>query len=426
MTKETNGPARRSATAKQPNPATSARKHRSLSPGLFRPLAGATFVLVIAGIVVLAAALFNGSLTKTVPVTVISDRAGLVMNPDAKVKLRDIQVGTVRSIEARPDGMAAIHLSMDPSQLQFIPANTEVDIASPTLFGSKAVQLRIPSDPSVERLHAGQVVQGKHVMVEANTVFERLTDVLDGIDPAKLNQILGAVASALNGNGEKVGQSLSELNELLGVLEPSLPNLSHDIDASVPMLTAYADAAPDLMNAIDNTSQISRTITDQQQHLDKFLVSAIGLADEGNAVIGGNRDALAGLLQLLIPTTEVLSKYHEGLGCSLKGLIPFANMTPSPVPGAMIAAGLTLGTERYRYPQDLPKVAAKGRSYCAELGLPEIKPGDRPPIIIGDVGSNPTKYGNQGILLNSDALKQWLFGPIPGPPRNTSQIGMPG
>ena len=38
----------------------------------------------------LAIGLFRGSFTKTVPVTVISDRAGLVMNPDAKVKMRGV------------------------------------------------------------------------------------------------------------------------------------------------------------------------------------------------------------------------------------------------------------------------------------------------------------------------------------------------
>ncbi len=44
-------------------------------------------------------------------------------------------------------------------------------------------------------------------------------------------------------------------------------------------------------------------------------------------------------------------------------------------------------------------------------------------IVVGDVGANPAQYGNQGILLNSDALKNWLFGPLDGPPRNTAQIG---
>jgi hypothetical protein len=46
--------------------------------------------------------------------------------------------------------------------------------------------------------------------------------------------------------------------------------------------------------------------------------------------------------------------------------------------------------------------------------------------LVTDTNSNPWQYGNQGILLNSDGLKQLLFGPLEGPPRNTAQIGQPG
>ncbi|STZ42425.1 virulence factor Mce family protein [Mycolicibacterium gilvum] len=46
--------------------------------------------------------------------------------------------------------------------------------------------------------------------------------------------------------------------------------------------------------------------------------------------------------------------------------------------------------------------------------------------MITDVNANPAQYGNQGIILNSDGLKQMLFGPIDGPPRNGGQIGHPG
>jgi hypothetical protein len=60
------------------------------------------------------------------------------------------------------------------------------------------------------------------------------------------------------------------------------------------------------------------------------------------------------------------------------------------------------------------------------LGLPELPPNFIPPQIIGDIGTNPAQYGNAGILLNSEGLKNWLFGPLDGPPRNTPQIGMPG
>ena len=59
-----------------------------------RPLAGLAMVVALVGIVVVAAGMFRGSFADTVPLTVLSQRAGLVMNPDAKVKLVGVPVGT--------------------------------------------------------------------------------------------------------------------------------------------------------------------------------------------------------------------------------------------------------------------------------------------------------------------------------------------
>ena len=420
------GPAHRSETTSAATPVAGRPGRHFGASGYARPLAGLGTVLALVAIFALAVSLFRGSWSETVPVTVISDRAGLVMNPDARVKMRGVQVGKVSSIESNPDGTAAIHLAVDKSQLHLIPSNVDVDIASSTVFGAKFVQFQSPAEPSVEKLREGQVIQGQHVMVEINTVFQQLVQVLDKLDPVKLNQTLGAIATAFNGRGEKIGQTLTDLNAFLAKIEPSLPNLSHDIEAAVPTLNAYADAAPDLIATVSSTTQLSRTIVDQQQQLDEFLVSSIGLADIGNDVVGGNRQALTDVLDLLVPTTDLLSRYHEALGCSIGGLGYLSHWPPFQLPGVVVSAGLTLGVERYRYPADLPKVAAKGGPYCKELGLPAVPPEFRPPFIVADVGSNPNRYGNQGILLNSEGLKNWLFGPIDGPPRNSAQIGMPG
>ncbi|VEG39790.1 virulence factor Mce family protein [Mycolicibacterium flavescens] len=398
-----------------------------MKSSVVRPLTGLALIVTIVLIVALAVALFQGSFTKTVPVTVISERAGLVMNNDAEVKMRGVDVGKVESIETRTDGTAALHLAMDPAQMHLIPSNVDVDIASTTVFGSKFVQMKPPENPSAEKLRPGQVIQSGSVTVEINTVFQQLVNVLDKIDPAKLNQTLGAIATAFNGRGEQFGQTLVDFNALLAKIDPSLPNLEAGIEAAVPAFTAYADAAPDLMSTIRSTTSVSNSIVDQEQNLDTFLVSAIGLADIGNDVIGGNREALGDVLENLVPTAELLNLYRKSLWCGIGGLVPFAKSPPQ-FSGVLVNAGLTLGVERYRFPGDLPKVAAKsgGRDYCQELGLPELPPEFVPPALVGDVGSNPAQYGNAGILLNSEGLKNWLFGPLDGPPRNTAQIGMPG
>ncbi|TFV57905.1 MCE family protein [Mycobacterium sp. PS03-16] len=389
-----------------------------------RALVGATTVLCIAGVVALAVGLFRGSFTDSVGVTVISERAGLVMNPDARVKLHGAQVGTVESIEALPDGRAALHLAMDPAQLELIPSNVLVDIGSTTVFGAKAVEMVPPSDPSPQPLRAGQVLDVGHVTVEVNTVFEQLVSVLSKIEPAKLNETLGALAKGFDGRGEQFGQTMTDLEALLAKLDPSLENLSQDLAVAPTVLNAYADAAPDLLTTVDNTSRISDTLVERQNDLDTLLLSTIGLSEIGNDVIATNRQSITDLMRVLIPTTDLTSRYREALNCGLAGMAPLAKGPPPPVPGVLLLDSFLLGTERYRYPSNLPKVAARGGPQCA--GLPDVGYENRAPFVVSDIDANPAQYGNQGILLNSDGLKQMLFGPIDGPPRNSAQIGQPG
>jgi phospholipid/cholesterol/gamma-HCH transport system substrate-binding protein len=415
-------PAGRGAVAGRPPRAGHARPPagRNYLP----PLLGLITVVSICLIFAVAVGLFQGSFTETVPVTVISQRAGLVMNTDAKVKMRGVQVGKVASIDSLPNGQAAIHLAMDPAQLRFIPGNVLVDIASSTVFGAKSIQLLEPAQPSAQRLHGGQTLQGQHVMVEINTVFQQLVSVLAQIDPPKLNESLGALAQAFSGRGTKLGQALSDFDSFLAKLEPSLPAFRHDLAVLPAVANAYADAAPDLVKTAANATRISKTIVDEQHNLDALLISAIGLADIGNDVLSTNRQPLTDVMHLLVPTTDLTNEYHEALTCSFAGLVHIGHGAPLSEPSINISASLTLGAERYRYPVNLPKVAATGGPRC--VGLPALPFNTNPPQLISDIGANPGGYGNQQVLINFDILKQLLYGPIAGPPRNPAQIGQQG
>lgn len=409
------------------SPSARGRSHHSGRPkprAYVRPLVGLATVVVILTIVAVAVGLFRSDFTESVPVTVVSPRAGLVMNPEAKVKMRGVVVGKVESIEERPNGEAVLHLAMQPSAMHLIPGNVLVDIASTTVFGAKFVEL-IPSDePARQSLQAHQVLAGKSVTVEINTVFQQLTNLLSSIDPAKLNETLGAIASAVNGRGHKIGQALSDLNAFLAKQDPALPALNHDLAVLPVVSNAYADAAPDLIGSAENAIRISKSIVEEQQNLDAFLISSIGLADIGNEVIGGNRQALTDVLHLLLPTTDLTNEYHQALWCGLSGSLVNLHAPNLPEPMIKVLVFLGFGAERYRYPSNLPKVAATGGPQCHTL--PVVPFDVAPPFVVADVGANPQEYGNPQLLLNSDALKQLLYGPIDGPPRNTMQIGQPG
>lgn len=389
-----------------------------------RALTGLVTVAVVVAVVAVAVGLFQGSFTDTTPVTVLSPRAGLVMNPDAKVKMHGVQVGKVASIESRPDGQAVLRLAMYPSEMHLIPANVLVDLTSPTVFGAKFVELVAPAEPSAQSLHAGQVLDSQHVTVEVNTVFKHLTSVLGTLDPAKLNETLGAISQALSGRGEKIGQAFSDLDSFLAKFDPSLPALSRDIALSVPVFHAYGDASADLVRTVDNSVKISKSIVDEQHNLDALLVSAIGLADIGSDVLGANRKGLTDVFHLLAPTTDLLGEYAPGLTCAFGGIAALGKTPPLAEPSINIVASLTWGGERYRYPQNLPKVAATGGPRC--MGLPKLPFNSKAKLLVADTGANPVGYGNPQVLLNFDGLKQLLYGPIDGPPRNPAQVGQQG
>ncbi len=390
-----------------------------------RALTGLVTVAVIAAIVAVAVGLFQGSFTESVPVTVLSPRAGLVMNPDAKVKMHGVQVGKVASIESRPDGQAALHLAMDPSEMHLIPANVLVDLTSPTVFGAKFVELVAPAEPSAQSLHAGQVLDSQHVTVEVNTVFKQLTAVLGTLDPAKLNETLGAVSQALSGRGEKIGQAFSDLDSFLAKFDPSLPALSHDIAMSAPVFKAYGDASADLVKTLDNSVKISKSIVDEQHNLDAFLISAIGLADIGNDVLGANRKGLTDVFHLLAPTTDLLNEYAPALTCAFAGDAELAKTPPLPEPSIAISASLTLGRRTLSVSaRTCPRL--RRRAARIACNLPRIPFNSKAKVLIADTGSNPVVYGNPQLLLNFDGLKQLLYGPIDGPPRNPAQVGQQG
>ena len=136
---------------------------------------------------------YTAAFTSTDKVTVTSPRAGLVMDTDAKVKYRGIQIGEVESIEYAGD-QAKLTLAIDRSQMRYIPSNAPVRIASTTVFGAKSVEFVPPDSPSGTSLRPGAKVQAASVQLEVNTLFQTLTDVLHKIDPVDLNATLSALA----------------------------------------------------------------------------------------------------------------------------------------------------------------------------------------------------------------------------------------
>jgi phospholipid/cholesterol/gamma-HCH transport system substrate-binding protein len=343
-------------------------------------------LLVIAALSAMTALLFTGTLRQNVPLTLVSDRAGLVMENGAKVKLRGVQIGEVSSIGS-DSNLASLHLKIDPGPFQYLPSNVEAEIKSSTAFGAKYVDLIVPPDASSAPLKPGAVLHSRNVTVEVNTVFENLQSVVHSVDPAKLNSVLSAVAQSVRGKGDRIGQAITDANNVLLAVNPRMQTVRQDWQLFGKTAQAYSDAAQNILSILDSFSTTSTTITTHAKSLDELLLSAVGFSQSGIDTIGGNQPNLVRALNILDPTTALLMKYSPTYTCLFQGAQWFLEHGGRDALGGngksvIMDAGLLMGDDPYRYPDNLPIVNATGG------------PGGKPSCgSLPDVSKNfPVKY----------------------------------
>jgi phospholipid/cholesterol/gamma-HCH transport system substrate-binding protein len=321
-------------------------------------------VVVFAALIWLSYALFAGTLKRDVPVTLTSDRAGLVMETNAKVKLRGVQVGRVAAITGGKEPVV-LKLEIDRDQIKYIPANVEAQIRATTVFGAKFVDLVYPDDPSPQRLAENQVLKSRNVSTEVNTVFENVVSVLNQIDTAKLNSTLAALAEGVRGQGEKIGQATTDANQVLLQLNPRSDTIRADWQALKGFNDAYSGAAQDILTVLNAASTTSQTVTSHAKQLYALLLATIGLSNSGISLLAPNQANLIKAINVLEPTTNLLYKYNPEYTCLLMGAKTLLDTGGYEAPGGngrtlVLDVGLALGDDPYHYPQNLPVIGAKG------------------------------------------------------------------
>lgn len=323
-----------------------------------------TLFIVVGVLIALTAGSFSGKFQEFIPLTLVSDRAGLVMEPGAKVKLRGVQVGQVASIGTDVKA-SQLQLKMDPGPFKYLPSNLEAEIKSTTAFGSKYVDLIVPEQASHTPLKPGAVLHSRNVTVEVNTVFENLQAVVKALDPAKLNAILSAFAESVRGKGDRIGQAITDANDLLLTVNPRLDTIHRDWRLFGKTTAAYSDAAQDLLSILDSATTSSKTLTENQRSLDSLLLAAAGFSQTGINVIGRNEANIVRSFNLLDPTTALLNKYSSTYTCLFQGAQWYVDHGGRDALGGngysvILDAALLFGDDPYRYPRHLPKVNATG------------------------------------------------------------------
>ncbi len=378
-------------------------------------IAAAVLALIVLAAVVFTYLSYTAAFTPTDKVTVTAPRAGLVMERDAKVKYRGIQIGKVTDIEYA-GREAKLTLSLKRGEMQYIPSNATVRIAGNTIFGAKSVEFLPPEKATDTPLRPGTSVPVQDVQLEVNTLFQTLSDLLDKIDPVSLNGTLTALGEGLRGHGDDLGATLAGLNTLLGQLNPKLPTLQEDFSKAAVVAGIYGDAGPDIAKVLDNVPGVNQTIIDEQANLNATLLAATGLANNGTATLQPAADDYIAAVQRLRAPLKVAGDYSPEFGCILKGsanaVDRFAPIIGGIRPGLFVASNFLPGAPAYTYPESLPIVNASGGPNCR--GLPDVPSKQfggswyHTPFLVTDNAYVPFQP-NTELQFDAPATLQFLF-----------------
>jgi phospholipid/cholesterol/gamma-HCH transport system substrate-binding protein len=282
--------------------------------------AGVVFLVVMGLLVALSLAIYQKVFTPVTMVTVKAERAGLQLAQFGDVRLHGALVGQVRGISQ--DGEeASIRIGLRPEAAKRIPENISVEILPTTLFGQKYLALIDPENPSGKALSDGDVIPSSRVRtnVELQSILADLFPLLRSIRPADLSTTLHALANALRGRGDKLGETMVKLDSYLTTMNVHLPTLREDLVLLARVTRTYSIAAPDLVRLLRNATTTARTVTEKEAQLRTFFDDVTGLGKTSTRVLETNEQAIVREAALARPLTRLLDTYSPEFPCLLKG-----------------------------------------------------------------------------------------------------------
>lgn len=368
---------------------------------------------------------FRGDFRSRTELTLVSPRAGLVVDPGSKVTLNGVEIGRVGDIAAVTIAgtvHARLTLQVDPRYLHLVPANAGADINASTVFGNKYIALRSPEDPSAQRLSAGDEITASWVSTEFNTLFETIMAISEQVDPVKLNQTLTAAAQALDGMGAAFGASLDDGNAILERVNAQMPQFRRDIRGLNELAEVYTDAAPDLFDGLASAALTAGTLHDQRAAIDDALMAAIGFSDTAGDIVERGGPYLVRAAQDLIPTSKLFDYYSPQLFCTIRNYYDAAPLMAQVFGGdngySLASAGTIFGMgvpNTYVFPDNLPRVNAHGgpggRPGCWQKVTRELWPA---PYLVMDTGLSIAPYNH--FELGQPIFTEYVWGRQIGAP----------
>ncbi len=378
---------------------------------------GVVFVCLLLLGVWLTYATFTKKFADYEEVTLTTSNIGLQLPTRADVKIRGVIVGEVLEAKAGQEQGAELTLGIYPDKLEEIPANVTGSIVPKTLFGEKYVSLVVPDSGPSGTIQAGATIDRTQVATELEEVLSDIYPLLRTVRPADLNATLSALATALEGRGEQLGQNLETVDSYLKRINPQIPALLEDLRLTAQVSDTYADILPEVAQILDDTVKTTGTIEEKEAALTATLRDIRSFSDTARSFLDANETNLREAGELSTRTLRALARYAPTFPCMSAGIVKAQGRLAEAFRGYELHIVLeTLQDQPRKYTADDAPFFGDDRGPDC-LGLPDIPWSQQnpfPPLphlndgMNGDTGKGnrrPAPGGYQGTPDDVTALR---------------------
>lgn len=218
------------------------------------------------------------------------------IQPNSRVRVGDVNVGTVTKIE-RQDWHALLTMRLNDDVN--LPENSTVTIGLTSLLGSLHIELAPPTDaPPQGRLHDGSLIPLSHggAFPSTEQTLAALSVVLNGGGLAQVQDITEAFSTAFRGREQDLRSMITQidtftrnvneqtgdiiaatesLNDLIGQFAAQQPVLDHAIETIPEALAVLSRERKNLVEAADQFGKFSALTVDSVNKTKDNLVKEL-------------------------------------------------------------------------------------------------------------------------------------------------------
>ncbi|MBB3753834.1 virulence factor Mce-like protein [Mycolicibacterium sp. BK634] len=277
-----------------------------------RPLARRLCAGVLIGVIVCAAAMLGyNRLNRPTTITAVFTSAPSIYIGD-DVRVAGVKAGTISAIQ--PEG-TTVRLTFRVDKDVPIPANAQAIIVAENLIAARYVQLSPPYETTGPTMRDGDVIPLDRTAVpvewdEVKDQLDRLAVALgptNGAPTGSLGRFFDSAAAAMDGNGDKLRQTLKELSGVARILGEGSGNIVDILKNLQRFVTALRDSNQEIVQFEDRLATLSSVLDGNRSDLDGALSTLSVAVGDVQRFVAATRDRTSEQVVRLADVTQNLA-----------------------------------------------------------------------------------------------------------------------